>query len=87
MKHVPVPSNSRQRFLRRFAVGLTIYAVLIAGYLFVLRLFREPLLGLYNTRMVVYALVALVLIVAQALVLESITMFLAEHLGIVTHEE
>jgi len=71
----------------RLALGLALYVVLIAGYLFVLRLLGAPLLRLYHTRLGVYALVALGLIILQGLVLESITTFLAEHLGIVTHEE
>lgn len=80
------PDNLRRPVVR-LAVGLALYVLLITGNLFVLRLFREPLLRLYHTRLDVYALVALGLIIAQGLVLESITTFLAEHLGIVTHEE
>ena len=80
------PHATRWRFVRRFAIGLALYGVIIAGYLFVLRLSGEPLLRLYNTHLGSYALLALVLIILQGIALESITSFLAEHLGIVTHE-
>jgi len=83
----PNSPGNPPRSVGRLALGLALYVVLIAGYLFVLRLLGSPLLRLYQTRLGVYALVALGLIAAQGLVLESITTFLAEHLGIVTHEE
>ncbi|MFQ5593066.1 MAG: hypothetical protein ACE5HA_02855 [Anaerolineae bacterium] len=85
--NTPTPQTTMRRSLRNFAIGIAIYSLFIIGYIFVLRQFSEPLLRLYTTRSVVYALVALALVVVQGLVLESITTFLAEHLGIVTHEE
>jgi hypothetical protein len=80
-------ADGQQRFALRFATGLILYCILIAGYFFVLRTVGEPLLRLYNARTVIYAFVGLSLIVTQGVVLESITTFLAEQLGIVTHEE
>lgn len=83
----PPSAGDRQRLVLRFATGLILYVILITGYIFVLQLSGEPLLKLYNTRTVVYAFVALFLIVTQGIVLEFITTFLAEQLGIVTREE
>ncbi len=79
-------SNPR-RIVRNFVIGLTIYFLLIAGYVFALRWLREPLLKLYDHRMTVYALIGLALIIAQGIILESITNFLVEHVGMVTREE
>lgn len=81
------PADNRQYLALRFALGVMLYVILITGYIFVLRLTRVPLLNLYNTRTVVYAVVALFLIVTQGIVLEFITTLLAEQLGIVMHEE
>lgn len=83
----PSPFDSPIRFVGRSATGLTIYLLLITGYILVLRLLSKPLLNLYNSRMALYTIVALILIVAQGIILEYVTATLAEHLGVVTHEE
>jgi hypothetical protein len=63
--------------LRGFAVELVIYAVLVAGYFFVvLRFFAGRLHNLEQHHMAIYGLVAIGLIVAQAIVLEIVTTWL-----------
>ena len=69
--------------IRNFAIEIVIYAVLVVGYFFlVLRLIGEPLVKLFNSNLTLYAIVALVLIVAQGVLLEAITSFLIDRLGL-----
>ena len=63
--------------LRGFAVELVIYAVLVAGYFFVvLRFFAGRLYDLEQHHIAIYGLVAIGLIVGQAVVLEIVTTWL-----------
>lgn len=62
---------------RAFAIELTIYALLVVGYFFlVLHLLGNWLHGLEGNHRLIYAVVAIVLIIGQAVVLESVTTFL-----------
>jgi hypothetical protein len=62
---------------KAFAIELTIYAVLVIGYFFlVLHLLGGWLFQLETQHRVVYAGVAILLIIGQAVVLESVTTFL-----------
>ena len=68
---------------RGFVIELVIYGVLVVVYfLAVLRLLGDPLARLFQGNLTVYAVVALVLIVAQGVLLEVITSFLVERLGL-----
>ena len=59
---------------RAFAIELTIYALLVVAYFFlVLHLLGDWLQGLEGRHRVIYAFVAIVLIIGQAVVLESVT--------------
>lgn len=72
-----------RKMIVSFAIELVIYAVLVIGYfLVVLRLLGEPLNVLYNNNLVLYAFLALVLIVVQAVVLEAVTSFIMGLLGL-----
>ncbi len=63
-----------QRTLRAFAIELVIYAGLVIGYFFaVLHLLGGWLVQLETQHIRVYALVAIVLIIGQAVVLEAVT--------------
>ena len=63
-----------RRLIRNFAVELAIYSILLIGYFFiVLRFLGEFLTDLAQNYTLVYALVGLGLIVAQAVVLEALT--------------
>lgn len=72
-----------RKMIISFAIELVIYAVLVIGYfLIVLRLLGEPLNSLYNNSLGLYAFLALVLIVVQAVVLEAVTSFIMGLLGL-----
>jgi hypothetical protein len=69
--------------IRNFAIEVLIYTALIVGYFFlVLRFLGRPLEKLFANNLILYAFVALALIVAQAVVLELITSFLINRLGL-----
>jgi hypothetical protein len=80
---VTVKDSGVRTVIRNFAIEIVIYAVLVVGYFFlVLRLIGEPLVKLFNSNLTLYAIVALVLIVAQGVLLEAITSFLIDRLGL-----
>jgi hypothetical protein len=67
--------------LRAFAIELTIYAVLVTVYFFlVLHLLGGWLYTLEIRHRYTYAAVAILLIIGQAVVLESVTTFLLRRL-------
>jgi hypothetical protein len=67
--------------IRNLIVELIIYGLLVVGYFYlVLRLLGGPLKLLFDENLLLYALVALALIVAQSVVLEAITSFLLARL-------
>jgi hypothetical protein len=62
---------------RAFTIELTIYALLVVAYFFlVLHLLGNWLHRLEGQHRVTYALVAILLIIGQAVVLEGVTTFL-----------
>ena len=66
---------------RNFVIEVLVYTLLVVAYVFlVLRLLGEPLKKLFDNNLVLYAFVALALIVAQGAVLEIITSFLLDRL-------
>jgi hypothetical protein len=63
--------------LRAFVLELAVYAVLVTGYFFlVLHFLSGWLQELHLHHVKVYALVAIVLIIGQAVLLESVTTWL-----------
>jgi hypothetical protein len=63
--------------LRAFLIELAIYAVLVIGYFFlVLHFLGEGLRQLETQHRYMYGVVAILLIIGQAVVLESVTTFL-----------
>jgi len=77
-----MPSD-RRTLIRNFAIELIVYAVLVVIYfLLVLQTIGPWLTELYYSNLRLYAVVALVLIVVQAVFLEWITSFLIERLGL-----
>ncbi len=69
--------------LRNFILEMILYGVLVVAYfLAVLRFLGEPLMELYESSLPLYAVVALILIVAQGVVLEWVTSFLINLLGL-----
>jgi hypothetical protein len=71
-----------QHLLRAFAVEMGVYAVLMAGYFFlVLHFAGNWLKELFDQHRTTYAVVALALIVAQGVLLEAVTTWLLRFLG------
>ena len=67
--------------LRNFAIELVIYSVLVIAYVYLaLRLLAEPLEALFESNLVVYAFLGLILILAQAVLLETVTTFIVSRL-------
>jgi hypothetical protein len=72
-----------RKMIGNFLIELLIYAALVVAYFFVvLRLLGEPLSDLYESNLTLYAFLALALIVAQAVVLETVTSFIMGLLGL-----
>lgn len=66
---------------RNIVIEVLIYSLLVVAYvLLVLRLLGEPLKKLLDNNLILYAFVALALIVAQGAILEIITSFLLDRL-------
>jgi hypothetical protein len=75
--------NERKRIIRNFVIELAVYGALIVAYfIIVLSTLGGWLTKLYHQNLVVYAFVALILIVVQAVFLEAVTTFLIERLGL-----
>jgi len=69
--------------LRIFIIELVLYGILVVVYFLVaLRYMGDLLLDLFKQRPVVYAFVALLLIVAQGYILELVTSFLMKRLNL-----
>jgi len=67
--------------IRNFVIEMVIYGLLVVAYFFlILRLLGDPLKSLFDQNMLLYALVALGLIVIQSVLLEMITSFLVGRL-------
>jgi glycerol uptake facilitator-like aquaporin len=65
---------SIRTLVRNFVIEMVIYAVLVVGYFYLaLRLLGNPLKHLFTENLVLYAFVALILIVAQGILLEVLT--------------
>ena len=73
--------ESRLKALRYLIVELVIYGVLVMVYaVTALAFLADPLKDLYYGNLTVYAFLALLLIVAQGVLLEEVTSFLMDRL-------
>jgi hypothetical protein len=71
------------KLVRNFVIEMLVYAVLVVGYfLLVLRLLADPLARLFSDNLPLYAIVALLLIVAQGILLEALTSLIIGWLGL-----
>ena len=71
-----------KRFFLNFAIELVIYGGMVTLYfLLALRYLADPLKDLYDNNLTAYAVVALVLIVVQAVLLDALTSALIKRLG------
>jgi hypothetical protein len=77
-------SNINYKILiRNFVVEIIVYGVLVTLYFFlVLQYLSLPLKDLYNENLYMYAIIALLLIVLQAILLERLTSFLLDRIGL-----
>jgi len=75
-------SKKRTRgLLRNFMVELIVYGALVAAYsVIVLRLLGKPLARLFHSNLGAFAVVSLMLIVAQGVLLDALTSFLLDKL-------
>jgi hypothetical protein len=72
-----------RRLIGSFAIEILIYAALVVGYFFlILQLLGKPLESLFSRSLTAYAIVGLLLIIAQAVVLEAVTSLIMRWLGI-----
>jgi hypothetical protein len=72
-----------RKVIRNFIIELVVYGFLVIAYfLLILQSIGDWLTSLYFNNLTVYAIMALVLIVIQAVVLEKVTAFLVERLGL-----
>ncbi len=70
------------KLVRNFVIEMLVYAALVIGYfLLVLRLLGDPLARLFSQNLALYAVVSLLLIVAQGVLLEAITSLIMGRLG------
>lgn len=86
-QRAPSPFDNLLRLAGRSAAGFALYVLLVTAYVYGLRFVRAFLADLYSHRLVLYTIVALALIIGQGIILEYVTATLAEHLGVVAHEE
>ena len=64
-------------FLRNFIIELVFYGSLVVGYfLLALRYLNTYLTNVFKSNLLVYAVLALALIIAQGVLLDSLTSFL-----------
>jgi hypothetical protein len=72
-----------RELIRNFVIEMIVYGIfLVIYFLIALRYLAEPLSQLFNNNLIVYAILALGLIVVQAVFLEFITSLLFDFLGL-----
>ncbi len=72
-----------RQLVRNFLIEMAVYGLLLVAYFYVALIFLgEPLAKLYQENLTLYALIALTLMVVQAVFLEFITSFLFDFLGL-----
>ena len=72
-----------RKLIRNFVLEVLIYSALVVVYFFlVLQFLAEPLGALFVSNLILYAFVALALIVVQGAVLEFFTSLLISRLGL-----
>lgn len=70
-----------KKLIRNFIIELIIYGVLVVGYfLIVLQFFNTFLLELFDDNLILYSVVALLLIIAQGVLLDYVTTFLVNQI-------
>jgi hypothetical protein len=76
-------SSGFRKLIGNFVIEMVVYGVLLVAYFFlVLRLLDDPLQALFLSSLQWYAIVGLVLIVVQAVLLETVTSVMMRLLGL-----
>ena len=77
----------KRTLVRNLVIELVVYGILLTVYVIVvLQWFVIPLQETFHNNLVLYSFLSLVLLVAQAVLLEQLTSFLLERLGLKTFE-
>jgi hypothetical protein len=75
--------GSLRSLLISFAIELVVYGMLVVGYfLVVLRLLGPFLTNLFQNELIIYAFLGLGLVVAQGVLLETVTSFILDWLNL-----
>jgi mannitol-specific phosphotransferase system IIBC component len=75
--------RSFKLIIRNFLIEMVIYSMLLVIYFFLaLRYFSQPLTEFFDSSLIMYAIVGLGLIVAQAVVLDMVVTFLFNAIGL-----
>ena len=78
-------SISKRILIRNLVIELVLYGLLVTIYvLAVLRWLVEPMQEMFHSNLTLYAFLGLAMMVAQAVILERLTTFLIERLGLKT---
>jgi hypothetical protein len=73
----------RSAFLRNFIIEMVAYGALLAVYFFlVLRFLNDPLKRMFEENLPYYTLISLLLIVAQAVLLDWVVRFIIDLFGL-----
>jgi hypothetical protein len=79
----PEQKKSFKALIRNFLIEMVVYGgLLLIYFLLALRYLGEPLARMYASNLKLYSVLSLVLIVAQAVVLEFVVSFLFDFLGL-----
>ena len=77
----------KRTLVRNLVIELVVYGILLTVYVIVvLQWLVIPLQETFHNNLVLYSFLSLVLLVAQAVLLEQLTSFLLERLGLKTFE-
>ena len=77
----------KRTLVRNLVIELVVYGILLTLYvILVLQWLVIPLLETFHNNLLLYSFLSLVLLVAQAVLLEQLTSFLLERLGLKTFE-
>jgi hypothetical protein len=82
-----VQAHERRVLLRNFLIEAVLYGILVVLYFMIaLRWLAAPLNELFHDRRITYAVLSLILILAQGVALEYVTAFLLEQLRLEERE-
>jgi uncharacterized membrane protein (DUF485 family) len=76
-------NSETRRKLRNFVIEMILYSVMVSVYLWLaITYLADWLVALFNSNLIAYAIVAILFIVAQSVLLDSLTSFIMDRLGV-----